>query len=85
MISLSSKSTSSNRIFDALVRVSNFFQSNSSLTLAILAASLIPYGSLFKTDDTTPPECILVVDSGFSFTHVVPLMNGNVIWKSVRR
>ena len=28
---------------------------------------------------------MLIVDSGFSFTHVVPLMGGKVLWKGVRR
>ncbi|KAH8113486.1 actin-like protein ARP6 [Phellopilus nigrolimitatus] len=50
-------------------------------------ASLMPYGSLFRTEETNnpPPECMLIVDSGFSFTHIVPLVNGQVTWKSVRR
>ncbi|KAJ3186285.1 Actin- protein 6 [Gaertneriomyces sp. JEL0708] len=30
-------------------------------------------------------ECTLVVDSGYSFTHIVPICNGQVIWKAVRR
>ncbi|KAF8583586.1 Actin/actin-like protein [Ramaria rubella] len=51
------------------------------------AASLAPYGSIFSSD--TPslphPECSVVVDSGFSFTHVLPLMQGKILWKGVRR
>ncbi|THU92450.1 actin-like protein ARP6 [Dendrothele bispora CBS 962.96] len=50
-------------------------------------ASLIPYGTLFNTPDllSSPPECMVIVDSGFSFTHVVPILNGNVVWGAVKR
>jgi actin-related protein 6 len=30
-------------------------------------------------------ECVLVVDCGFSFTHVTPVVNGRVIWSAVKR
>ena len=30
-------------------------------------------------------ECVLVVDSGFSFTHITPIVNGKVIWSAVKR
>lgn len=30
-------------------------------------------------------ECVLVIDSGFSFTQVAPIVNGKVIWSAVRR
>lgn len=47
---------------------------------------MIPYGSLFASDglDNTP-ECALIVDSGFSFTHVVPLINHQIQWYAVKR
>ncbi|KAL5501343.1 ARP6_2 [Sanghuangporus vaninii] len=49
-------------------------------------ASLLQYGTLFSSEGYQgAPECMLIVDSGFSFTHVVPLMSGKVLWKSVRR
>ncbi|EJF63272.1 actin-like protein ARP6 [Dichomitus squalens LYAD-421 SS1] len=48
-------------------------------------ASLIPYGQLFAQSNSPTPECWLVVDSGFSFTHVVPLLNGEVVWEAVKR
>lgn len=48
-------------------------------------ASFIPYGQLFSSPDLPPPQCCLVVDSGFSFTHVVPMINGEIIWKAVKR
>ena len=29
--------------------------------------------------------CVLVVDSGFSFTHVTPVVEGKIIWSAVKR
>ncbi|BFZ61218.1 Actin-related protein 6 [Saitoella coloradoensis] len=49
-------------------------------------ASLVPWNS--TQDDrrrSAPAEVVLVVDSGFSFTHVVPVIKGEVEWKGVRR
>ncbi|THH05662.1 hypothetical protein EW145_g4632 [Phellinidium pouzarii] len=49
-------------------------------------ASLLPYGSLFRNQEGLPaPECMLIVDSGYSYTHIVPSMHGKIMWKSVRR
>ncbi|KAL6303887.1 actin-like protein Arp6 [Sparassis latifolia] len=48
-------------------------------------ASLIPHGTLFAGPSLEPPECMIIVDSGFSFTHVVPIMNGSVLWNAVKR
>ncbi|KAG8928772.1 Actin- protein 6 [Tulasnella sp. 418] len=49
-------------------------------------ASFIPYGVLFNENDRhSSPECMLIVDSGFSFTHVVPLLSGKIVWSGVRR
>ncbi|KAF4590261.1 Actin- protein 6 [Pleurotus pulmonarius] len=48
-------------------------------------ASLIPHGKLFSELDLPPAECILIVDSGFSYTHVVPLLHGSVVWRAVKR
>ncbi|KAG5220657.1 actin [Salix suchowensis] len=48
-------------------------------------ASLIPHGNLFSEPDLPPAECILIVDSGFSYTHVVPLLHGSVVWRAVKR
>ncbi|KAK4695673.1 actin-related protein 6, partial [Phenoliferia sp. Uapishka_3] len=31
------------------------------------------------------PECVLVIDSGFSFTHIVPIMRGAILSAGVRR
>ncbi|KAI0688710.1 actin-like protein Arp6 [Cytidiella melzeri] len=48
-------------------------------------ASLVPYGSLFQGDGLPSPECMLVIDAGFSYTHVVPILNGSIIWQGVKR
>ncbi|TFK52383.1 actin-related protein Arp6 [Heliocybe sulcata] len=48
-------------------------------------ASLIPYGNLYDSNNSAPPECMLIVDSGFSFTHVIPIMGGSVVWGAVKR
>jgi len=47
--------------------------------------SLIPHGELYTKPGLPPPECMVVVDSGFSFTHVIPIMNGSIMWSAVRR
>ncbi|CDO69876.1 hypothetical protein BN946_scf184884.g35 [Trametes cinnabarina] len=47
--------------------------------------SLIPYGHLLAQPGLPRPQCLLVIDSGFSFTHVVPIMNGAVVWSAVKR
>ncbi|EPQ54631.1 actin-like protein Arp6 [Gloeophyllum trabeum ATCC 11539] len=48
-------------------------------------AALIPHGTLYGNSSSAPPECMLVVDSGFSFTHVVPIMEGSIVWSAVKR
>jgi len=46
---------------------------------------MIPHGTLFAQPDLPPAECMIVVDSGFSFTHVVPILSGQVVWNAVKR
>lgn len=48
-------------------------------------AAMIPYGQLFAVEGLQPPECSLIVDSGFSFTHVVPIINNQIQWHAVKR
>ncbi|TCD68340.1 Actin- protein 6 [Steccherinum ochraceum] len=48
-------------------------------------ASMMPYGDLFRLRGHPAPECMLIVDSGFSFTHVVPILSGSVVWDAVKR
>ena len=62
----------------------NRYQTN-LIVCSLPAASVIPYGTLFAQRDLPPAECMLVIDSGFSFTHVVPMIEGRVIWKAVKR
>ncbi|GAA5871145.1 hypothetical protein JCM8547_001470 [Rhodosporidiobolus lusitaniae] len=50
--------------------------------------ALIPYGpdarpSLSLAEPV--PECVLVIDAGHSFTHVVPVLRGAVVASAVRR
>jgi actin-related protein 6 len=28
---------------------------------------------------------MIIIDSGFSFTHVIPIMQGEVVWSAVKR
>ncbi|KAI0301094.1 actin-like protein ARP6 [Multifurca ochricompacta] len=53
--------------------------------LGSTAAALVPFGQLFSSPGLPKPECILVVDAGFSFTHIVPIMGGTVLWSAVKR
>lgn len=48
-------------------------------------ASLIPYGGLFSKPGLPTPECVVIVDSGFSFTHVIPIRGSKVVWEAVVR
>ncbi|KAF8956525.1 actin-related protein Arp6 [Flammula alnicola] len=48
-------------------------------------ASMIPYGQLFSQPALPPAQCTIVVDSGFSFTHVVPMIDGKIVWNAVKR
>lgn len=48
-------------------------------------AATIPFGRLFQADGHSPPECLVVIDSGFSFTHVVPIINNQIQWYAVKR
>ncbi|WVQ75999.1 actin-like protein ARP6 [Cryptococcus sp. DSM 104548] len=48
-------------------------------------AGLIPYGGLFDNDAGVPPQCTVVVDIGYSYTHVVPIRDGQIVWQHVKR
>lgn len=50
------------------------------------AAALIPYGGMFEAEATAaPPECTIVVDVGYSYTHVVPIRGTEIVWEHVKR
>jgi len=61
------------------------------LTKMLLASSLVPWNNVAQLFDQNnehfhvPAECALVIDSGYSFTHVVPIIDGNVIHNGIRR
>ncbi|KZP07507.1 actin-domain-containing protein [Athelia psychrophila] len=68
-------------VYDQFVFEEYEFQSYHRTT----PAAMIPHGSLFDHPDLPPAECMLVVDSGFSYTHVIPIMNGQVVWSAAKR
>ncbi|KAF8601007.1 Actin/actin-like protein [Ceratobasidium sp. AG-I] len=61
------------------------------------SAALTPFGDLFAPLGQLQPECAVIVDSGFSFTHVTPVLQqltppnttvtrpASIQWSSVRR
>lgn len=46
---------------------------------------MVPYAPEFKGNNPEAPEGVLVIDAGFSFTHVVPLVRGSIASQGVRR
>ncbi|GAA5900004.1 actin family protein [Sporobolomyces salmoneus] len=54
--------------------------------LRIPGPATIPYGLDARgAPHIHPPECCLVIDAGFSFTHVVPILRGSIISSGVKR
>lgn len=50
------------------------------------AAALMPHSALFdEAEPLPPPARMLVVDAGYSFTHVIPVINGHVDHANIRR
>ncbi|KAI0786140.1 actin-like protein Arp6 [Abortiporus biennis] len=68
-------------VYDQFVFEEYEFQSY----LRCTPASTIPYGSLFDQPRSPPPECCIIVDCGFSFPHVVPMIKGEIVWDAVKR
>ncbi|KAI0926977.1 hypothetical protein AcV5_007630 [Taiwanofungus camphoratus] len=68
-------------VYDQLVFEEYEFQSYYRCT----PAALIPHGNLYAQPGLPPPQCMLVIDSGFSFTHVIPILNGSIVWNAVKR
>ncbi|KAG4305886.1 hypothetical protein PORY_000796 [Pneumocystis oryctolagi] len=54
-----------------------------------IASSLVPWSNDriygVQREMNKPREFSLVVDSGFSFTHIIPLVSGKIQWKAVKR
>lgn len=65
-----------------------FEEYNFASCLRAPGPALVPYGQ--ASTSAVPlakrsPECVLVVDAGYSFTHVVPVLRGAIITSGVRR
>ncbi|SGY73736.1 BQ5605_C005g03315 [Microbotryum silenes-dioicae] len=62
-----------------------------SACLRIPGPLLVPFGpTATRHDEATStdkgtPECLIVVDAGFSFTHVVPIYKGRLIEDAIQR
>ncbi|CAO3608288.1 unnamed protein product [Mucor hiemalis] len=53
-----------------------------------IAAELCLYNELselFGDKYGSIPECVLIVDSGYSFTHIVPFLKGRAVARGIRR
>ncbi|KAG5438006.1 hypothetical protein PCANB_000353 [Pneumocystis canis] len=54
-----------------------------------IASSLVPWsnGQIYgvQREMNKPRKFALVVDSGFSFTHIIPVILGEIQWKAVKR
>jgi actin-related protein 6 len=40
---------------------------------------------MFSDESDVPPECMVVVDVGYSYSHVVPIRGGEIVWEHVKR
>lgn len=45
----------------------------------------MPFGGLFEDETGVTPECTILIDMGYSYTHVVPVRAGEVLWDHVKR
>lgn len=81
------RSTNFSRIFAVHVRTAyiTFFWVYINFCVWHSAAAVVPHGTIFAQADLPPAECVLVLDAGFSFTHVVPIINGQIVWNAVKR
>ena len=49
------------------------------------AAALVPHGGLFEFPGSPNPACSILVDVGYSYSHVTPIVDGKVVWTGIRR
>lgn len=88
-INLCLKNTNLNPIWGVHVRflweLVHFYKRTDTIFISFSAATLAPHGDLFKVLGLPAPECTVLVDTGFSFTHVLPILQGYVVWEAVRR
>ncbi len=66
-------------VFRSIVPFCNFDFNFFSLPAAQLSAYK------YTTDAKQKPLCSLIVDSGFSFSHVVPVCDGKLVNKAIKR
>lgn len=50
-----------------------------------LAAALVPYGGLFEIPGSPNAPCSILIDVGYSYSHVTPVVDGKVVWSGIRR
>lgn len=50
-----------------------------------LAAALVPYGGLFEIPGSPNAPCSILIDVGYSYSHVTPVVDGKVVWSAIRR
>lgn len=63
-------------------------RAHSSCSRGRAASALLPYGTDARGGPLAaapPPECTLVIDAGFSFTHVVPILRGAIVSYAAKR
>lgn len=61
------------------------FEPASHLALHRLAAALVPHGGLFESPGSPHPACSILIDVGYSYSHVTPVVDGKVVWTGIRR
>lgn len=68
------------------MRSSLLYRQYADLILSLMCSAplLIPHGPTLAQQGGGG-ECTLVVDTGFSFTHIVPILRGAIVSSSVRR
>lgn len=57
----------------------------SNFTHRVSAAAVVPYGGLFSNDRDIPPPCCIMLDVGYSASHVIPVRDGQIVWEHVKR
>ncbi|KAJ6622615.1 actin family [Mycena sp. CBHHK59/15] len=86
---LSSRSTNSRPATAATVRTTPAVSCRrlliATFMFVILSRGAAPARRAVRRARAPAAQCMVVVDAGFSFTHVVPLMDGAVVWDAVKR
>ncbi|PWN46779.1 actin-like ATPase domain-containing protein [Violaceomyces palustris] len=61
-----------------------FEEYGASAVWRVTPAQLVPFAPIFGMEGN-PPECMLVLDCGYSYCHAVPIVKDKVQWNAVRR